>query len=72
MKSLQGDTKEQWREQLHAKRVELFRERRERVDEVVEYWQEVLGKKHLTKREMKLFIISAENYEPDWIKAPLP
>jgi DnaD/phage-associated family protein len=66
-----GYSKEEWREQLRKKRSEILRVRRERIEEVMLHWQEVLGSPNLKDTDREAVLTFIEQYEPDWIKAAI-
>jgi hypothetical protein len=66
-----GISKEEWRERLRGKRIQMLQQRQERLEEVAYHWRKITGQNYLTEDDNRAIQTFAEIYEPDWIKAAI-
>ena len=64
-----GYTKDEWRDQIHAKRLEVIKERRAHIGQVTQHWKDHFGLRGLTKYDEDAIYRFIERYNPEWIKA---
>lgn len=66
-----GCNKEEWAKHIRAKRLEIFKERREKLDEIKQHWASSLKRRSLSEKDNTAIENFIERYEPDWIKAAI-
>jgi|LakMenEpi09Nov12_1017454.scaffolds.fasta_scaffold00415_3 tetratricopeptide (TPR) repeat protein len=66
-----GFNKEEWSKHIRAKRLQILKERREKLDEIMQHWASSLKKRSLSQKDNTAIEHFIERYEPDWIKAAI-
>ena len=66
-----GYSREEWREELRNQRMQLLEEKREKLEEVVQYWAECRNTYHPSDYDLEAIYDFIERYEPEWIKVAI-
>ena len=66
-----GCSREEWREELRNQRMQLLEEKREKLEEVVQYWAECRNTYRLSDYDLEAIYDFIERYEPEWIKVAI-